>query len=1231
LNFLTLEEIYQEIIINGDCVKEVRLLLELRNWLNGVCDFDPRSGQASPLGNSTLTNKIVKQWSVNNEELLKDRLSRIIDHSKESVKVISKKPKQKVFRENKILPIYVVREVNSSSMLWLNQKSGRNIREKLAGKPYLKAVHRRMSVDTIENRLFKHFSLKLERYLIKRIDALGIGSDQSEYELLGSIKKWLKSGDSNEIHLWSNLPPNNTLLQDRNYRKIWDAWLWLQRLDEDLQNDQKRLLVDWQTTLFWTIYSKLKLLEQIRFVEHPILFEYDNFKIEPLIVTNGIIYSKKSLKQLQNINCFIESNKIVIETREIFISIKSKWNKQDQIISISINGESKNHKPSISEMKNISEQVVEILFNKSYATLEKEKKSVFITQNERLSDTVIDICNVRPDYINSTSARELPFRLLQQLWETKDHEIVALDLGDSDAIAFRPNTESISMVNIFSTNSVFRMSHIRQASMSFVKKLSEYFDRDKLFTYLVPDAVDDFSLAEIRSSINFYFNNAKPLPRSIASVFAWQTSEEFSSLNINAGDCILVIDSILDYLTVTPLIFREDKKKILEKKIPESQGYYLERYPSIILEENSLMPQLIESLDNDGCKYSEDITALFGFDGIIRESNKISFVDNEDQWYTQTNEFKVNRKSTISWKELESNFKGFAKKSIYVISIGEYLSKLKLSDFTDEVFIANMPVSLVQGGRTLNEWQLKAVNIPLWVDHLPELSIEIQKDGYYDLFTLVKDEVVKPIWGIEQKINIPDRFDIPKGEGKIFFPLFIGGEQGKPIEYQAVLKSRALPLKSNTQVKLNLSYTYGGKDTYNLSFSPTNPKTESFVGISAEWESIQYSVGKGIMDKKLIPEFPSRESWLDLRSYYNPLKPEKHKTDLIEWLTNGVQNMQNFTKQNQSGKPIFNVLISHLDNDNEEEIKNFNLNLRRWFEVSTRNLWSQGRSIDDDDFPVELKENIHKFINILLDLSGIQPDKISIEQHKSINGLNDIRNSALLLLSRFHSDLPEIVHAYLSELIRFELNKQSHSNKIISNYLQYAAMTIGSAKTKSQQNLMDLLGKYFINKGKIIKSQIFRTFSVAVWRNKNFIYQLKDEKLIYEFIAYITQTIRSSLSDHPELKDEQGKWNRYLGQLQDCYELLLALIRLRKIKSFQDELLLPDSSEAQHLAYLIRRSDALINKHNQTVRSRIQFDLQKPKSLYRMADLTYALNTYLTGDEGHKTISISGIIDNEDL
>jgi hypothetical protein len=341
--------------------------------------------------------------------------------------------------------------------------------------------------------------------------------------------------------------------------------------------------------------------------------------------------------------------------------------------------------------------------------------------------------------------------------------------------------------------------------------------------------------------------------------------------------------------------------------------------------------------------------------------------------------------------------------------------------------------------------------------------------------------------------------------------------------------------------------------------------------------------------------------------------------------------MHRFTEQTQHGEPFINVLISHLASDNKREINKFNKNLRRWFEVTTRNLWSEGRSIDDDDFPRELKDNISKFIYILLDLSGIQPDKISIEQHNNINGLSDIRRTALMLLCRFHSDLPEIVHDYLFELISYEVNKEGHSKRIISNYLDYVAMTFGCAKTKSQQNLMDLLCKYFTNKSKFLKSKILRTFSIAAWRNKNFIYQLKDEQLIHEFISYLTQTIRSSLSDHPKLKDEQWEWNRYLGQIQDCYEFLLALIRLRKAETFQDKLLLPDSPDTQRLAYLIRRSDALINKHNQTIRSRIQFEMKKPKSLHRMANLTYALNTYLTGDEGHKTISISGIIDEEDL
>lgn len=34
---------------------------------------------------------------------------------------------------------------------------------------------------------------------------------------------------------WANLPPNNTLLSDQNYRKIWNAWNELRDLDMDIR------------------------------------------------------------------------------------------------------------------------------------------------------------------------------------------------------------------------------------------------------------------------------------------------------------------------------------------------------------------------------------------------------------------------------------------------------------------------------------------------------------------------------------------------------------------------------------------------------------------------------------------------------------------------------------------------------------------------------------------------------------------------------------------------------------------------------------------------------------------------------------------------------------------------------------------------------------------------------------------------------------------------------------
>ena len=77
-----------------------------------------------------------------------------------------------------------------------------------------------------------------------------------------------------------------------------------------------------------------------------------------------------------------------------------------------------------------------------------------------------------------------------------------------------------------------------------------------------------------------------------------------------------------------------------------------------------------------------------------------------------------------------------------------------------------------------------------------------------------------------------------------------------------------------------------------------------------------------------------------------------------------------------------------------------------------------------------------ELINLIWTFEGTREERHS----KCIKELNDVRHSALMLLCRFHSDLPEIVHDYLFELIRYEFNKQRLDYRILSNYLKYVAI-----------------------------------------------------------------------------------------------------------------------------------------------------------------------------------------------
>lgn len=270
---MSLLELYKAFCSSGESHEKARALLEQENWFAVNAEFDPKTGFAMPQALSAFLAKIAQSAP---DGTTRDRLWRITEHSRVSVERLFHALNESPRREQAVLPIHAVRELDANSFIKLSNRPGRTIREKLAGKPYLQAVRRFQSVNLPENRLLKAFIRRLAELLELRWDCL----DQED-PLLPKIQSWLRSEEARAIGNWDNPPPNNTLLSHRDYRSVWDAWRWLQTLDDDVARDLSQLETRDNTMLLWKQCAQMWADGRHLFAEIPLLFDYENFTILP--------------------------------------------------------------------------------------------------------------------------------------------------------------------------------------------------------------------------------------------------------------------------------------------------------------------------------------------------------------------------------------------------------------------------------------------------------------------------------------------------------------------------------------------------------------------------------------------------------------------------------------------------------------------------------------------------------------------------------------------------------------------------------------------------------------------------------------------------------------------------------------------------------------------------------------------------------------------------------------
>lgn len=271
---MILEQIYRNFPEDTTDGGNARALLFQTHWFSSIAELDPRTAEALPQTLYSVLWKITSDSS-DTSGVLKDRLWRITEHVRLSLEKLFRELNESPRREHAILPIRAVRELDTTSFMALARRPGRNIREKLAGKPYMLAVRRVQSVDLPENRLLKAFSEQLVEFLELRAKYLGEDPD----ELIEIIHSWLQTDEAQSISYWDNVPPNNTLLTHRDYRAVYDAWCWLQSLDDDLTIDLKNLDQRQKIMGQWKNYGQMYANGKHIFAEMPVLFDYDKFEI----------------------------------------------------------------------------------------------------------------------------------------------------------------------------------------------------------------------------------------------------------------------------------------------------------------------------------------------------------------------------------------------------------------------------------------------------------------------------------------------------------------------------------------------------------------------------------------------------------------------------------------------------------------------------------------------------------------------------------------------------------------------------------------------------------------------------------------------------------------------------------------------------------------------------------------------------------------------------------------
>lgn len=539
---ILIDNIYSLIRKNDELSNVLIDCLFIQNWFNSIFDFDPITNKPLVSTNDYLFSRINSIETIDSTFWWNDRIENLVRFTENSVFNLFDQLHNKIRSEHIITHSNKIKETDSTAIRWLSKKPGRTVRQKIADSGKMMGVFHIANIDTIENRLLKAFLMRLDNILYEKEQLahhLTFSIPDNTSNFIIQVHRWLKSEDASYIGAWNNSYPNNTLLNDKNYRKIWNAWCSLQQINELLNEDISKIERLKCIYFFWNRIAELSIHPNYRLLQAPVFRNEDILNIDSYFTNIAGWYVQNGKRE------------------SVFFELKP----DSKCISIIKNG---------------------------YTSLEKIPEFSYTHKNKGTEPKVysadccaFDLTTIRPYFATSNKKNgTLDSKLIYQTWQSKEFgdKKIDVDCSNSKMISIKHALNTITIHDYFKDDFFCDGINSSSAASIFAESVKKQL-KGNSYIYLLPDELDDFSKMQIalRHQLNVKFSNITPLPRSIARIFQNYEKEGVKILRKK----YIIVDKFDDYWIITKVIPK--RSNLLLKKYPESNGIIFEHFPSTVI------------------------------------------------------------------------------------------------------------------------------------------------------------------------------------------------------------------------------------------------------------------------------------------------------------------------------------------------------------------------------------------------------------------------------------------------------------------------------------------------------------------------------------------------------------------------------------------------------------------------------------------------------------------------